>query len=183
MLQPDIGNDAQHRYDNVRRIQPSAQARFDHRHLDIALGEVVECHRRGHFEKRQPRFDHLVVIFVDEVHDLLLGDHLAVDPDPFAEIQQMGRRIEPCAVTGLLQDRGEQMRHGAFAVGARHMDREEVALRIAHRLAERGDAFQAGFVGRGAFRFECGQRRKEKIDRLGVIHKERIFRVRGDSCV
>lgn len=41
------------------------------------------------------------------------------------------------------------MRHGAFAVGAGHVDREIVALGIAQVLAECGDAFQSGFIGFG----------------------------------
>ena len=149
MLQPDVGDDAYDRYDDIRGVESSAQSRFDHRDLDVALCEVVESQCRGHFEERQFQFDHLVVVFVHEVHDFLLGDHLSVHEDPFAEIAQVRRGVESRAVARLLEYRGEHVRHGAFAVGAGHVDREIVALGIAQVLAECGDAFQSGFIGFG----------------------------------
>ena len=57
--------------------------------------------------------------------------------------------VRRAAVARLLEYRGEHVRHGAFAVGAGHVDREIVALGIAQVLAECGDAFQSGFIGFG----------------------------------
>ena len=76
---------------------------------------------------------------------------ISVHEDPFAEIAQVRRGVEPRAVARLLEYRGEHVRHGAFTVGAGHVDREIVALGIAQVLAECGDAFQSGFIGFGPF--------------------------------
>ena len=170
MLQPDVGDDAYDRYDDIRGVESSAQSRFDHRDLDVALCEVVESQCRGHFEERQFQLDHLVVVFVHEVHDLLFGNHLAVDADAFGEILQVGRGEKPRAVAGLLQYRGDDMRYGTFAVRARHVDREEIALGVADVAAECGDALQSRLVGRCAFGFEGRQRLEEEFEGLGVIH-------------
>ena len=122
MFQPHVGNDADDGHDDVRGVEPSAQSGLDDGHFDVALREEVERHGRGHLEERKPQFDHLVVVLVDEVHHLLLGNHLAVDPDALAEIRQMGRGEEPRAVARLLEHRGDDVRDAAFAVGAGHVD-------------------------------------------------------------
>ena len=109
VLQPDVGDDAQDRDDDVRGVEPSPESCFDHGHLDVALREVVEGHRRGHFEERQLQIDHLFAVLVHEVHHLLLGNHLAVHADPFAEVLQVGRGEEPRAVAGLLEHRGDDV--------------------------------------------------------------------------
>ena len=147
-------------------------------HLDVALREVVEGHRRGHFEERQLQIDHLFAVLVHEVHHLLLGNHLAVHADPFAEVLQVGRGEEPRAVAGLLEHRGDDVRYGALAVGSRDMDGEEVALRIAQVAAECGDALQSRLVGRRSLGFEGGQRREEEFEGLGVIHGVRCYLTR-----
>ena len=170
VFEADVGNDAHDRQDEVRGVEPSAQPRFDHGHLDVALREIVERERRGHLEEREFRRDHHVVVLVHEVHDLLLGDHLAVDADALAEILQVGRGEKPRAVAGLLKHRGDHVRHGAFAVGARHVYGEEVALGVAQMTAERGDALQSRLVTRGARPFVGGQRREEEFEGLGVVH-------------
>ena len=170
VFQPDVGDDAQDRHDDVRGVEPSPEPRLDHGHLDIALREVIEGHRGGHFEERQLRFDHLVVVLVHEVHHLLLGDHFAVNADAFAEVLQVGRGEEPCAVSRLLEHRGDDVGYGAFAVGAGHVDREEVPLGVAQVAAECGDTLQSRFVGHCAAGFERGQRLKEEFEGLGVVH-------------
>ena len=62
------------------------------------------------------------------------------------------------------------MRYGTFAVRARHVDREEIALGVADVAAECGDALQSRLVGRCAFGFEGRQRLEEEFEGLGVIH-------------
>ena len=150
VLEPDVGDDAQDRHNDVRRVESSPEPGLDHRYLDVALCKVVEGHRGGHFEERQLQSDHLVVVLVHEVHHLLLGNHFTVHADAFAEILQVGRREEARAVAGLLEHCGDDVRHGPFAVGAGDVDREEVPLRVAQMAAECGDAFQSRFVGRSA---------------------------------
>ena len=93
----------------------------------------------------------------------------------FAEILQVGRGEKPRAVAGLLQYRGDDMRYGTFAVRARHVDREEIALGVADVAAECGDALQSRFVSRRALGFEDGKRLKEEFECLGVIHISKGF--------
>ena len=173
MLEPDVGDDAQDRDDDVRGVEPPSEPCFDHRDLDVALREVVERQGGGHLEEREFQFDHLVVVLVYEVDDLLLGDHLAVDADSFAEVLQVGRGEESRAVSGLLEHGSDDVRDGSFAVRPGHMDREEVALGVAQVTAEGGDTLQSRLVARSALVFEGGQRLKEEFESLVVIHNGR----------
>lgn len=177
MLHADVGDDAQNRHDDVRGVEPSAEPRLDDGHLDVALREVVEGQRGGHLEEREPQFDHAVVVLVDEVDHLLLGNHLAVDADAFAEVLQVGRGEESRAVARLLEHRGDDVRDGALAVGSGHVDGEEVALGVAQMAAEGRDAFQPRLVGRRSCGLVGRQRRKEKFERLGIVHI-----VSGEIC-
>lgn len=94
VVESDVGDDAHDRDDEVGGVQPSAQSRFDDGDLDVALVKVVEGEGRGHLEERESELLHAVVVFVHEVHDFLLGDHLSVHEDPFAEIAQVRRGVE-----------------------------------------------------------------------------------------
>ncbi len=181
VFESDVGHDAQDGHDDVRGVEPSAEPRLDHGDLHVALREVVESQRCGHLEERELRGDHCVVVLVHEIDHLLLGDHLAIDADAFAEVLQVGRGEQSGAVSGLLQHGGDHVRHGALAVGARHVDGEEVALRVADAAAECGDAVEARFVGREPFGFVGRKRREEEFERLGVVHIGVGIRVRGSS--
>ena len=166
MFQSDVGHHAHDGQQDVRGVEPPAQPRLDDGHLDVALCEVVERQRRRHLEERKSQLGHLVTVLVDEIDHFLLGDHLAVDADAFAEIVQMRRREETRAVTGLLQHGGDDVRNGTLAVGSRDMDREVVPLRVAQMPAESRDTFQTRFVGRDALFLKRRHRRKEKFERL-----------------
>ena len=115
------------------------------------------------------------MVLVHEVHHLLHGDHLTVHADAFAEILQVGRGEQSRAVSGLLEHRGDDVRHGAFAVGSGDVDREEIALGVSDVAAECGDALQSRFVSRRALGFEDGKRLKEEFECLGVIHISKGF--------
>ena len=53
MIETDRRDHAQQRVHDVGRIEPPAQARFDHRDIDLGLGEVEEHQRDGEFKERQ----------------------------------------------------------------------------------------------------------------------------------
>ena len=171
VLQSDVGDHAHERQQDVGGVEPPAQPRLDHGDLHVALREVVEGQRGGHLEEREFQLLHAVAVLVHEIDHFLFGNHLPVDADALAEVVQVGRGVEPRAVAGLLQHRGEDVRHGAFAVGACDVDGEEVALRIAQVTAERGDAFETRFIGLCALLLKGGERRVEEFEGLGIVHR------------
>ena len=88
----------------------------------------------------------------------------------------MGRREESGPIPGLLEDRSDDVSHGAFAVGSGDMDGEEVPLGVSDVAAECGDSLQSRFVSRSALGFEGGQR-LEQQDVFG--HAAQIVSVSG----
>src|SRR6185503_2167634 len=82
-----------------------------------------------------------------------------VDPYPFPKIDEMGRCIETGPETRGRERRGDHGRGRTLAVGAGHMDRREIAFRVAERGEEDADISQAGLDARGLEReekTECG---------------------------
>ena len=170
VLHADVGHDAQYGHYDVGGVEAAAQTCLDDRNFDVALGEVVECQRRRHLEERQIELLHLRLMLVDEVDHLLLGDELVVDTDALAEVHQMRRGVESRAVARLREYRCEHVRHRPLAVGAGHVDREVVALRIAQMTAELGYAFEPRLIGIAAHLLERGHRREQKFESLRVVH-------------
>src|SRR5699024_3408254 len=135
VVDADVGDDAQRRYDDVRGVEPAAEPRFDDGDFRVRLGEPFESHGGGHFKIGEAEFGHRPAIGGHESGDALLRYLFAVHADAFPEIVQVRRCIEPRAVSGGLQYRGEDMGYGTFAVGTRDVDGHVVALRVSHRAA------------------------------------------------
>ena len=51
MIHTDIGYDAEYRVDDIGSVEPTAKARFDDGHLNIAIREEVEGHSRSHLKE------------------------------------------------------------------------------------------------------------------------------------
>jgi hypothetical protein len=86
-------------------------------------------------------------MLVDEVDNLLFGYQLTIDADTLAQVVQVGRGEETGAIARLLQHGSDNVGYGAFAIGSRYVNGEEVALRIAQVSAESSDTFQSRFIG------------------------------------
>ena len=134
VVEADVGDDAQVGPDDVGAVQPSAQAHLDDGHIHPTVGKVAESHGGGQLEKRWVERLEEGTFFFYKVHDIFLRDGLSVHADAFAEVHQMGRRVEAHAVTTLLQDGGQGVRAGTLAVGARHVDAAEAAMRVSEML-------------------------------------------------
>ena len=154
MLQTDVGDHAQKWGDEVGSIKTATEACLDDCHLDIALVEVVECHSCGHLEEREVELLHLCLVLIYKVYDLLLGNHLAIDAYALAEVYEVWRGEETCAVASLLKNRGEHMRYRALAISACYVDSVVVALWVAQVLAERCDTLKAWLVSLGTHPLE-----------------------------
>ena len=117
---------------HVGGIQPAAQAHLQHGPLDAVFGEVLERQRGHDLEGRDLRdgFDGRLAA-IEQRHQLGLGHQPAAQPDALAEGVEVGRSVEPGAVTGRAQDRLHHRRRRAFALGAGDMDAPEAVLRPA----------------------------------------------------
>ena len=74
---------------------------------------------------------------LDEINDRLSRDHLPIDPDPFAEIDQVRGGIKPDPIARPHERHRQEMAHGAFPVGARDVDSSVCPVRIAQIVVER----------------------------------------------
>ena len=99
----------------------------------------------------------------DEVDDFLLGNHLTVDADALAEVDEVGRGVEAHLVACFLQDGGEEVGDGAFAVGAGHVDGAELALGVAEGLHHVNGGLDVGLIGSSADAVVHRQLRKHEV--------------------
>ena len=117
---------------DVRRIEPAAQADFDHADVDLRSGEVQEA-QRGHRFEPGNAFDRgdVRLQLVHQRGEGLARDRLVAHAHPLSKGVQVRRRVQRGPVTGRAQDRFDHRRGGAFAFGAGDMDRRVGSLRAA----------------------------------------------------
>ena len=121
-------------------------------------------------EVGEPPFGHLLSVPVEKGGDLLLRYHLAVYANALPEIVQLGRGVESRPVPRRLQDGGQHVGHGAFAVGACDVDGEVVALGVSHGAAHPRDGFQTALVCGTACSLERNEISVEEIEGLLIGH-------------
>ena len=147
VLEAYVCNHRKNRLNDIRSIQTASQARFDNRNLDITLRKVVECHSRCHLEERELQSLHFRAVAIDKIDHLLLRNHLAIHTNTLTEVGQMRRSEQARLISRLLQNCSQHIRYRALAVGTCNVNHKVVALWIAYRTTELGDALQARFVG------------------------------------
>ncbi len=54
VIEGNIGENVPDIAGNCRRIQPSAETRFQHRHIYPLLPKIVQCNSRGELKKSRP---------------------------------------------------------------------------------------------------------------------------------
>jgi hypothetical protein len=133
--------------DHVRRVEPATQSDLDHRVPHPLAAEPIERHRGGHLEEgRSPRDRPGTLEPVRGrlhlPHSRRDGpgvDRHPVDLHPLAVADEMGRgeQTRPASAGG--QDRRRHRRDGPLALRPRHVDRAEVALRLAELGQQRPD--------------------------------------------
>ena len=128
MVEVDVGDDAQLRRDEVGRVQPAAHAHLNDGNINLFVSEIIEGHAHSHLEEGEFHCLKLILVSVNELHNIFFWNHLSVDADALAEVAQVRRGVKACLVARFLKNGGQGMRNRAFAVGAGHMYRLEVVL-------------------------------------------------------
>ena len=144
------GGDYRHvRVDHVDRVQPAAQADFQHGQVQPGALEQPQRGQRAVFEIGQRRMAARGLDRLEPLHQRRVVGLHAVDAHPLVVAPQVRRGVGadlPAAGAGDGLEEG----HGrALAVGA--ADRDDLARRLAqaHRLGHRAHALQAQFDGAG----------------------------------
>ena len=109
---------------------------------------------------------------VDEIDHRILGYHLAVDADTLAEVDEVGRSVEAHLEACLLEDGGEEMGDGAFAVGAGDMDGAELALGVAEGGHHIDGGLDIGLIGGSADAVVHRQLREHEVESFLVGHEK-----------
>ena len=111
------------------------------------------------------------------IDDILLFDGFAIDAYALAEINKMGRRKKPHAIAGSLQDGGQQMGCGTFAVGPGNVDGAIVSMWMAQEVVHGFAAFESGLIGMGSLTLEYWQLGIEVGEGLGIVHLQTVFKL------
>ena len=158
MIERDIGDDGDHRFDDIGGVEPPTHAHFQHRDLDRNTGEIFEGHHRQHLEEAgvpgQLASTHQVLRSALDaiVHfaELRVGDGLAVNANPLVDANQVRRTVERGPVSGDAQDRGKHRSGRAFAVGSRNQHAGETPLGMAEGVQHLAHIGQVELVRRRA---------------------------------
>ena len=157
MVETDVGDDRQHRPDDVGRVEPAAQSGFDDGEIDVFFGKIIEGHGRGHLEEGGMEPVEQRHAAFHERNDALLWNHFTVDADAFPEILDVRGGEQTCLVACALEQGGRHVRHGTFAVGAGHMDDTVAPVRASAEFVQRTGPVQPRLVGAGTDLLEFGQ--------------------------
>ena len=111
------------------------------------------------------------LVLLDEVEDIGLGDHRAVEAHALAKIFEVGGGVEPHGVAMSLEDAGQGVTGAALAVGAGHVDGLEGVFGVAQVVHEVPGGLQVMLVRGTAHTLVPGELCNEQLDRLGVIHR------------
>ena len=167
MIEGDVGDDAGQRRDDVGRIEPSAEAGFPNHEVAFLFAKKFQRHHRDDFKKRRVMVGGKLfqqrLQFRDEPDNLVFGNKLPVELNPFAEGNQMWRGEQPDAQAGRAVNAFEHGAGRAFAIGAGDVDEAEFFLRITRECGQLECVFQP------ELRAEQTQAVK-KLNRFGVGH-------------
>jgi len=141
MVHRDVRDDDELGTNDMGGIESSPHAHLEDGDVHGAPREMHKGKRRGEFEVGHP-FPDRPAHPPDQPLQLPPGNRGAVDPDALPEIDQVGRRVEPDAVSRRLQDGGQACRDGALAVGAPHEDAAVTALGISQARQQPPDGPQ-----------------------------------------
>ena len=167
MVKRDVGDDARQRYDDVRRVEPTAKAGFPNYKVAFLLRKTFQRHDRDDFKQRQvivsgklfeQRLD-----FFNQTDEFIFRNQLTIDLNPFAKRNQMRRGEQPDPQSGRAINAFEHRAGRAFAVRSGDMDEAQFFLRIARERGEMERVFQP------EIRAEHLQAVK-KLDGFGISH-------------
>src|SRR5712691_8040383 len=143
VIEVDAAHDLDGRAAHRGRVEPPPQADLEHRHLDSFTGEVIkgECGQR--LEHGRVEAGHQGAERFHAVGEIGFGDR-AVDANALADIDEVGRGVEPDSAPRGLEDGRQHGAHRALAIGAADLDQGHRPLGVARRLEQRLDALEAG---------------------------------------
>jgi hypothetical protein len=126
MIEGDVGDDAETRFNYVGRIQTAAHADLKHYHVRPGSGEMLKGHRGERFKEagmpRQIAFSNQAlggaVDYVVEEREIVVADGFAIEANALIDAKQMWRSIEPGLQSGSLKDGCQRRRCRALAVSA-----------------------------------------------------------------
>ena len=143
MVEVDAADDFHGGTAHGGRVEPPTHADLEHRHLDALAGEVIEGERGQRLEHGRVEAGDQGTERLDPVGEISLGNRAAVDANALADIEEVGRGVEPDPAAGGLDGCRKHGAYGALAVGAGDLDEGHGALGMAHRLEQRLDALEA----------------------------------------
>ena len=186
VIEGDVGDDRDQRFDDVGGIETAAHADLEDGDIDgmssicLLSGKVQETEGRDGLEEaggvRQGAFaNEALSSVVDaevEAGEVFVGDLDAVDPDALVDSGEVGGGVEAGAVSGGVEDAGEGSGGGALAVGSGDENRREGGLRVAEGCSKDAHVGEVELTpgGVGGWRSELVAQGVEMIDRCAVRH-------------
>ncbi len=120
----DAGDGGDIGLDDVGAIQPAAEARLDDGDIDFIVGEVFESDGGEDIEigwRRLEAVDHWLDK-ANQASKIGLGDHVAVDGDALAHIDEVRAGVEPDLVAVGDEHGGDHRASAALAFGSGNVD-------------------------------------------------------------
>ncbi len=136
MFQADRRHCGGDRIDDTRRVESAAHPHFQDGDVDVRPAEVPEAHGRerlegGEWVALDGSVDEERPHPFDELDDGGLRDPSPVDADPFAQVVEVRRGVQPHPVARLAEDRLGHAGGAALAVRAGDLDEFDVLVGVA----------------------------------------------------
>ncbi len=143
--------DRDRRIERVRRVEPAAEPDLDDGHRASALGERAHRDRERELECRRLAGRGMLAVqsrdggaqVADRARERGLGEHPPVDADALAVRLQVRGREQPRANVSGVQDRGEERRGRALALGPGDEDDAHRPIRITEKVEQRAHSAEA----------------------------------------
>ena len=142
MVHGDVRDDGEFGTDHMGGIEAAPHAHLENGDIHGAPRKMQKGERRGEFEVGHP-FPIRPAHLPDAPFQVLRGNRDPVDPDALPEIDQVGRRVEPDAVSRRLEDGGQGRRDGALAVRPPHEDAAVTVLGAPQAIQQPPDGTQS----------------------------------------
>ncbi len=118
VIDRDRGDDGDVGIDHIDRIEPAAEADFEHQHVDSRAREQPERGERAELEIRERRFHARSLDRGERFQERIVARLRSIDAHALVVAQEMRRRIEPDAVAARAQHGFEERAGRSLAVGA-----------------------------------------------------------------
>ena len=186
VIHAHLGDDADRRGDDIRRVEPPAEADLDHRDIDLFLREAAKRERRAQFE-----LGDLHAVLLAGLHrgpytfhqrgQLIARNRFAVDADALVVYLDIRRGIQPGLVSRRAEHALDHRAAGALAVRSGDVHHGQLFLRIAEPAHQGAHIFKAVFAaGRvnavnlfNRFFFRHGE---SPLSSFFISHKRRVVK-------